>query len=249
MGSKDIVLFTDLHYGINLENRCGKIGVNTFGGVRNEIILLRNKILDINPSFSINLGDVVTGDSKKLDILNYKDFLNIFKNVDLKHLIGNNDFYFFNFNEILDLSNTSSRYFFEKDGFLHIFINCLKRNGKYYFDDDLFDWLFDLIFREGVNSIIYSHFPVSGDLDNLSYYHLNRVDACFVSESLKFRDFLVGSNVKCFISGHTHFYFEKVICGVKYITVPSFSEEKNGLPSCEFGILSLPDLNFRVERL
>ena len=247
--SSKIVLFSDLHYGINLENRRGKVGVNTFGKIRDEIILLRDKIVEINPSFSVNFGDVVTGNSKGSDILNYGDFLSIFKDVDLRHLIGNNDFYFLSYEELFELNLSCKRYFFEKDGFLHIFINCFKKDGKYYFDDDLFDWLSDLIFREGISSIIYSHFPISGDIENLSYYHVGRSEACFVSDNSEFRDFMVGSNVKCFISGHTHFYFEKVIDNIKYITVPSFSEEKNGVPSCEFGVLSLPSLDFSVEKL
>lgn len=248
MNSK-ILLFTDIHYGDTLINKGGKLGVNTFGDTRENLLSLKNEILKFNPSFSVNLGDVVTTKSKSLTIEKYNDFINIFDGIDLKNLVGNHELYYFNDDEIFEINKSFKRFCFEKDGILHIFINSNVIDKKYVFENDLFDWLSDKIFRKNISSIIYSHFPISNDLDNITYYHKNRPDACFLQNSTDFRDYLVGSNVKVFISGHTHFYFEKKINGINHITVPSFSEEKNDVLSCEYGILDLSTFSLEVKKL
>ena len=248
MDSK-IVLFTDVHYGVTLENKRGKRGVNTFGDVKENLLILKKRILEIDPIFSICLGDVMTTKTRIDAIKKYIDFINIFKSINIKCLVGNHEPFFLTDLEIFKINNSSKKFYLEKDGILHIFINSNIIDGEYVFENDLFDWLEDIVFRKDVTSIIYSHFPISGELANISYYHTGRPEACFLKNSEKFRTFLIDSNVKAFISGHTHFYFEKKINGIKHITIPSFSEEKNGVSSCEFGVLNLKTLDLEIKKI
>ena len=70
----EIVIFTDLHYGVDSKNKAGKDGINTFGNLEKEMKLLKADINGINPKFIINLGDSIHHVSYEQD----KKTINIF---------------------------------------------------------------------------------------------------------------------------------------------------------------------------
>ena len=76
-------------------------------------------------------------------------------------------------------------------------------------------------------TFIYCHYPISEDPDNITYYHSDNPQACFVSQSSDIKQLLrQHPQVKARINAHTHVHREKEIYGVRHITIPWFAENR-----------------------
>ncbi|MFH1134243.1 MAG: metallophosphoesterase [Nanoarchaeota archaeon] len=243
-----IILFTDLHFGSNVENKEGKIGVNTHGGnIQMEIRGLIRKIKQINPVFTVNLGDAIHANSKENALSLFKDIVDLFEGIKVFHLLGNHDTKFLKPEEIEALTHQKSHYSFVTGKVKHIFIDSFKKGEEISLPEDTFKWL-----KKELNTskliVIYSHYPITNDPRNLSYYHIKYPQRSFLIESAQIRMLLEESgNVIMFINGHTHFQFSKNIKGVRHHTIPSFSEDDEGNPSAKFGILDLDRLELEIK--
>lgn len=249
MGQK-IILFTDLHFGNNVENKSGKQGVNTHGGnILAKIHILIQTIKHLNPVFIINLGDAIQAKSKDNALALYKEFLSLFSGMKIFHILGNHDTKYALPKEILQLLDQESHLSFELGGYKHIIIDSFKKGEEVSMPEKTLVWLKNQL-ETKKKVIIYSHYPISQDTDNLGYYHKEYPYRAFLLESKQIREILeISGNVVAFISGHTHFYFSKEINGIKYYTIPSFSEDDNNKPSLNMGILDLDTLNLEIKKI
>ena len=250
-----ILIFTDLHYGSKIENKDGKEGVNTHGHIiKSDLLKLKKAIIKENPDFVINLGDTVTAFSHEDAVNTYKDYLNIFADLPmpLYHLHGNHDFKQLNEKELNELVGQKDKVSFTHDNILHLFVKAYKDDEKkvVFVKEETIQWLEKEIANTDKKMAVYIHYPITEDKDNLGYYHINRPEVAFVQESKLLKDiFEKSGKVLSVISGHTHFFYEKKIKGIKHITIPSFSEDKDGKPSTEYGIVHFPSMDVEVKKI
>jgi len=248
-----ILIFTDLHFGSKIENK-NKEGINSHGHIiKPQLKKLKKIILKENPDFVVNLGDTVTAFSHQAAIKIFTEYLNIFNlPMPLYHLHGNHDLIQLTEEELNDLVRQDRNISFIHDGLSHIFVRAIKNREEHliHVDKETIGWLEKELGKAKGKVVIYMHYPISGDKGNLGYYHKERPQQAFIQESKELRDVLEKSGkVLCVLSGHTHFYFNKKINGIRYITVPSFSEDKDGKPSTEFVIIELPEMDVEVKSL
>lgn len=244
----EIIIFSDLHCGIDLKNKSGKVGTNTFGNLGSELLKLKSEIDNMIPEFTVNLGDVISNISLVQDKINYDKFLEVFKLKNIYHLYGNHDLNNIELKDLEIMTGQPARYSLLTGNTRHLFLDSL-RTDKVHVNKESIAWLKDNLNKENETVILYNHYPMSLDYDNISYYHKGREELCFINESKEIQDILRGSNCVAVISGHTHFYYNKDIDGIKYITIPSFSESVSELPSLEFATFNYKTLEIEIKKL
>lgn len=247
-----VLIFTDLHFGGRTENK-DKEGINTHGDIiRPDLIKLKEIILQENPDFVMNLGDTINYCSKEEFVDRYKEFLEIFSNLPMPvhHIHGNHDLKILAESELNGLVQQKDKVSFTYKNIHHIILKAYKANGAISVDYETLEWLQEEIKNTPHKVVIYCHYPISEDKDNLGYYHIYRAHDAFVQQSKMLRElFEQSGKILCVLSGHTHFYYNKTINGIKYVTIPSFSEDKDKQPSTEFGILEIPSTELRIQSI
>ncbi len=243
-----IIIFSDLHIGKDVVNKSNKAGINTYGNLKKEIEYLKEIILLNNPVLTVNLGDVITWENEQTDYLNYKYFYDLFNLENLYNIYGNQDLQNLNICDLEKLTKQPAKKSVVINNVRHVFLDAV-RNGPVTLSNESFNWLQKELNNKNEKVIIYTHYPISLKEDNVSYYHKNNFKACFIDLSEKILELLRNSNCIAVISGHTHFYYECNIDGIKHCTIPSFSEEKNGKPSLEYAILDSDTLKIEINNL
>lgn len=243
-----IILFSDLHCGVDVKNKAGKVGTNTFGDLEAELLKLKNEIDNISPEFTVNLGDVISYTSLEQDKVNYNKFLKIFNLENIYHVYGNHDLNNIGMENLENMTGQAAKYSFLTGNVRHVILDSI-RTDKVYLSRKSITWLKDNLNKENETVILYNHYPITLDDDNVSYYHKGREEICFVNEAKELQDILKESNCVAVISGHTHFYYNKDIDGIKYITIPSFSESVYGYPSLEYAIFDYKTLEIEIKKI
>lgn len=246
------LIFTDLHYGSKIENKNRK-GINTHGhAIKSDLLKLKKAIITENPDFVINLGDAVTAFSHENYIAFYKEFLKLFSDLPmpLYHFYGNHEFELSTEAELNQLTKQKGRITFTHANILHLFVNAYKKNGTIFVDKETIQWVKKEIAKTNKKIAIYLHYPITVDKENLSYYHIDRPAEAFILESKELRTiFEKSGKVLGVINGHTHFFYQTKIKGIKYITIPSFSEDKNGKPATEYAIVNFPSIDVKIKKI
>ncbi|MBD3318906.1 hypothetical protein GF342_03270 [Candidatus Woesearchaeota archaeon] len=196
----------------------------------------------------INLGDLISCDTKEqMDLLWKK--VNILFDKRMHHIFGNHDLDHLTLDELKTLSGQEEKQVFFTPGFRHIIVSAYRNTTGIDVAPDTLSWLTSQLNNKGERVIVYMHYPISEDPDNLSYYHKNHPERAFVRQAAQLRQLLSTSNCSAFINGHTHFPFDKKINGLRHITVPSFAEDDKGVPMAAAGILELTNATIKYHLL
>ncbi len=245
-----IIIFTDLHYGQNIENKADKKGTNTHWNTRNLLEKLNGKIGKIVPGAVIDLGDFVFWSSLKEKEARYKEVREILSNAknNIFHLIWNHELYLTSADDIEKFVWQKMRTTFELGWYKHI-ITDIEKKEFLQISKATFAWLEDELKKSQLPCIVYGHCPISQKEENLTYYHKNNPERAFLSNSQQVRELLEKYNCKFYISWHTHFEYRTKINWLNHVTIPSFSEDQNWNPSGKFAVFNLDTLDLEIHKV
>ncbi len=254
-----IGLITDLHYGDN--TNYPKIGgeeyINSFGEyikTHSEEIASRLKNYDL----IVNLGDLFADKNADLDRQTYKEALNFLKSIGkpIINVIGNHELHNLDRSELAQLIERQMTYYSLDFGGLHHVVLDAKRETRpdpYFITEEQLAWLSNDLATTPLKSLVYVHHPLDDqNLDN-NYYFRDKEDEALVKNRRDVRAILERSGkVLAVFSGHLHFYNAVEINNVKYITVPSLTEnDGSGKPLMQYISVS-PDndgISFAIEKI
>ncbi len=246
-----IVIFTDLHYGEDISGK-NREGINTFGDTFHLLEELKADIDEINPEVIINLWDLVFGSTKERKLVWYKYLKNNFLNSvsqPVYHMLGNHEFFIANVEEIEKILWKMERITFEVWNTKHIILDiALSENKLFEVPQDTVSWLQHELVSEN-EVIIYCHFPITEEKENVSYVFWEDGHRAFLENSKELRDLIRWTNCKYWISGHTHFEYWTEIDGIKHITLPSFAENNNGKPNWQYAVFDTQTMSFDIKRI
>lgn len=245
-----IILFTDLHFWENIENKAWRVGVNTYGNTKKLLEGFNdkvNKIIDTKTDYVINLWDLVFGKTLQEKEQRFLEVGKILKNAqkNIFHMIGNHELYITSKSDIERITSQNMNLVFFSWGYKHI-ITDIEKKEYLQIPEKTLQWLEVELANTTKPCIVYWHCPITEQVENLTYYHKNNPEKAFLKNSKDMRELLEKYNCKMYISGHTHFEYRTNIHWVEHITIPSFSENVNGKASGKFAVLNLENLEVEI---
>lgn len=245
-----ILFITDCHFGqdSNFDHHAGPDYVNVFGSQFEKLFSRLKKRLKKNDyDLIVNLGDSIADDSYlngknqqsyQLDKDNFTKFISLWQDVKqpVIHALGNHDGAMIPrevFEEILGRKTYFSQ---DLSGFHHIVLDPIWESVPFAIDEAQLDWLKHDLANTKLPTIVYLHTPCDETDLSDNYYHAVNPDRYFVADRTKLRKIFEDSGkVKLVAHGHSHFYRNSDINGIKYLTVPSFLEnDTTGKPSGDY---------------
>jgi alkaline phosphatase len=168
------------------------------------------------------------------------------------HVLGNHDSWDISREDWARLVGVPKSYYaFDLGGYRHVVLdsNRVGRSGPGVVPPEQLDWLRRTLGASEFPVVVYSHYPVDDQSMEGNCYFQNRPEKAFVSNREEVRAILENSGkVLAVFSGHTHFGSDREIVGIRYVTVPSFSEnDGKNRPSGKFAVATLKDRNVIVE--
>jgi len=222
-----ILLFGDLHVGINKGNLPGKDAL----GLLQKFVKYLND--NIKPDLAIDLGDRLNsvdneGNKKNLNLL--ASVLSEL-NCPIKYILGNHDLDNITLKENEEILNTSlSNQMISLEGFRFLLINSqdpiIDGIGGWISEESL-SWIEKELKKSSDKFVLFTHQAIDDQsLDgNKNFNNIEKL--AFVCNKRAIRDLLNKySNVIASVNGHLHWsnlFFEKI----PFITVPSFTETWN----------------------
>lgn len=112
-------------------------------------------------------------------------------------------------------------------------------------------WLSKSLEATILPTIIYIHHLLDEQSMENNYYFRDRPEKSRVSNREEVRKILESSGkVAAVFSGHTHFFHEQTMNGIKYITVPSFAENNgNHEPVQKYAIADFSNSGIQIDIL
>lgn len=255
-----IFLISDIHYGSNSnyakhnsdENKLSNEYVNSFGS-RFESFVPEINSLVLDYDLIINLGDLINEESIGQDMIRYKKAMEFFgKSKPVKHVAGNHDLNCLSREQLASIIGISKLYYsFDFDSYHHIVLDGTRdsRPEPHRIDAEQLEWLKNDLLRTNLQTLVYCHYPLDEQSVSHNYYFKDKPERAFISNRAEVRNLLEkSSKVLAVFNGHLHFEHQEYINGIKYITVPSFSENNgNHVPKAEYMRLVLENNQINSE--
>lgn len=249
-----IFLITDIHHGedTNYPNLKGVDYTNLFGGQFKDIIPSLYPIMD-TCDLVVNLGDFIHDESAEKDLDMFREAKALLEGTQtpVKHVIGNHDCHHIPRETLCRLiAEKETFYSFDLSGFHHIILEGVRREprGPHFIPEAQLKWLEADLVATTLPTVIYTHIPV--DLQDMSqnYYFKNAPERAFIGNMSSVRRvFEKSEKVIAVFSGHTHYYGTQEINGIRYVTIPSFSEnDTEHRPNRQYAIATTEERNVSV---
>lgn len=246
-----IVIFTDLHYGEDIRGK-QKDGINTHGATDHLLEELCGNINQMSLECVINLWDLAYGSTRETKLACYRDVKTNFLDLLLPrviHMLWNHEFFIATKEEVQEILWNMNRESFIVWKSKHIILDiALSKNRLFEISRDTIAWLRRELEFDG-EIIIYCHFPITEDKENVSYVFGQNGHKAFLENSKEIKDLLKGSNCKYWISGHTHFLYETEIDGIQHVTLPSFSEDNVGKPNAQYAVFDTETMILEIKHI
>jgi hypothetical protein len=204
----------------------------------------------INPSFIIQLGDLIQDDKYSIDLQNYSHGLNLLSRLraSVYHLVGNHDQVNISEQELCKLLDLESLYYsFDHDGyhFICLFAKVTKRNTlQSQIDRVQLDWLCDDLSHNIKPAIVFVHYSLA-DLElRANFWFKDQAQACLVDNRAEVRKILEQSKqVVCVFNGHLHWNHVSIQNKIPYLTIQSPIEnfQNNGIPANSYAVVEVSD--------
>lgn len=247
-----ILIFTDLHAGYTLSHAKEKKWVNTYGKeILQYLRKLFQQIENINPDLVINLWDIIDWRYEDDIDMIIKEYMSHKSHCPLYHVMWNHDQWLLWKKKFQDIFEQDTKIHIELPDSDHIIMEAFKNKEKDVISIDV-EWIQRLknkLSKCKNWTYVYFHYPISGDSENITYYHKGNPQRAFIREHNEIRTLLGNFNVKWIISWHTHVYFQKTISWILHTTVPSFSENDWERPALKYAILETNNWNVSINDL
>lgn len=249
IGNMKILFLSDIHSGkdTNYPDVGGAEYVNTYGS---QFPKLFSKLSDEmgKVDLVVNLGDAIADESAEKDAQTYKDFIQSFASspVPVKHVIGNHDARWLTREQLCEIADQPKNYFsFDLGEYHHIILDARFDGYPFTMGSEQLVWLKEDLAATRLPTIAYLHYPADEQDMSKNYYFKGQNDRVFVKEKIELRNIFEESKKVCLVmSGHTHFFQESTINGIRYVTAPSFTENDGiGNPCGAFMVISLVSAN------
>ena len=246
-----VVIFTDLHYGEDISGK-NREWVNTHWNTYHLLEKFKVDVGTIEPEIIINLWDLVFGSTREKKLTEYRflkdNFLDSFSQ-QIYHMFWNHEFFIANVDEIQEILWNMWRKSFVSGDIKHIILDiALSENKLFEVSKETISWLKKELVSEN-KIVIYCHFPITEEENNISYVFWENGHRAFLENSKELRKIIKWTNCKFWISGHTHFEYRTLIDDIQHVTLPSFSEDHNGLPNWKYAILNTETMSLDVKRI
>jgi len=236
-----IFLITDIHYGSNSNYAKHGSGeyINSFGSTFDSFIP-KIKCLVSDHDLIINLGDLINEENVKEDTLRYKKAIEVFAgHKTVMHVAGNHDLNCLSREQLASIIGIPKLYYsFDFGGYHHVVLDGTRdsRPELYRIDKEQLEWLKNDLLSTHFLTLVYCHYPLDEQSMTDNYYFKDKPERAFVSNRKEVRAiFEESKKVMSVFNGHLHFEHQENINGIKYITVPSFSEnDGNNKPKAEY---------------
>jgi len=265
-----LLLITDCHYGedSNFAWHGGEHYINVFGS-QFEYCFAQLKQIIASRQYDLvaNLGDCIadhsylhglTDESASIDRKHFQQFLACWQGIatPVFHLLGNHDGELISRADFKAMLGRETYFSCDLAGFHHIILDPVWGRVPYYIDDQQWAWLEADLEATSLPTIVYIHTPCDEHDLTDNYYHKINPARYFIANRASLRSIFERSNrVRLVLQGHSHFYMNHNINGIKYLTIPSFMEnDTTGKPTGEFVSLTIePDnktaISIRRERV
>lgn len=232
-----ILLLSDLHIG---ESRESSSHPGIIRQANNEALgdlrSLTQFFNDQNYDLVFQMGDIVREKgAKDLDIKNYESVLSTLS--ELKYsiigLLGNHELNTFSYEELSKLYkkyNCGGNFYGSKEinNYQLIWIDHqIDKDGVQFLSQERINWLKNTINKHS-KTIIFSHYSIIPRNPKGNFYFEKDELTIRYKNSEEITNLLEDSNVKLAINAHEHWISIKERNGVKYVAVPSFSENIAG---------------------
>ena len=249
-----IFLITDIHHGdnTNYKHLKGEEYINLFG---EEFKVASQKLIDRmnNSDLVINLGDLIHDEEKEKDIQSYTDAVSFFTtSTRVEHVIGNHDVRNLTIEDLSGIIKRNKEYSsFDHAGYHHIILGGVRKEprGPHYIEEEQLQWLENDLQSTVLQTIVYCHFPLNNQDFSDNYYFKSRPDGGAIANRGFVRPiFEKSGKVLAVFSGHTHFFNEEIIKGIRYTTVPSFSENNgDNRPNHQFALAEIDSHEIKID--
>lgn len=243
-----IFLITDIHHGrdSNYPTLGGTEYINVFGeSFRSLFESLRPEVE--TGDLVVNLGDLIHDIDPETDLQTYQEAVSILQTKTLtKHVVGNHDVRNLSREQWCQLAGVQQTYYsFDLGGYHHVVLDGAQREmrGPFYLDEAQLEWLEQDLAQTELKTLVYCHFPLDNQNFDDNYYFKDHPERGSASNKRFVRKiFEKSGKVLAVFSGHTHFFSDQIMEGIRYVTVPSFTEnDSNHRPKAEYAIVEASD--------
>ncbi len=234
-----IFFISDIHYGrdANYAPVNGKEYVNSFGAQFDSSAERLRPFLPTH-DLIINLGDTINEIDAEHDTTNYRTVLDLLSvGKPLICVAGNHDLNILSRQELSAIIGQPLYRSFDLGGYHHIILDGTRDadGGLHRIDKTQCEWLEHDLAHNTLPALVYCHYPLDEQSLESNYYFKMKPERAFISNKQEVRKILeTCGRVIAVFNGHLHFAHEETINGIRYITVPSFSEnDGSGQPKKE----------------
>jgi alkaline phosphatase len=250
-----VLVLTDVHFGQDKIKPAfsGADYINIFGSTFESRWNELTKHVG-NVDMVVSLGDAIANHDSQQDkewLLQYQNLLSQLSSK-VVYVIGNHDHDFVSIPDWQTLTKQPQTYFsFDAGGFHHVVLHTMTAAApERKIMPEQLRWLKGDLASTPLPAIIYTHYPLHHQPFTY-YFHEkpNYVEIFYAADREKIRDIISDSaKVKLVVNGHSHFFYEEMIDGVQYMTIPSFSEnDGNNRPGNGYALLHLDKGNCFVQ--
>ena len=245
-----VLFITDCHYGqdSNFEQHAGPEYVNVFGSQFEQLLRpLKARLAQEDFDLVVNLGDCIADDSYlhgkneksyQLDKENFEKFIALWSDVrqPVIHALGNHDGAMIPRSDFEKILGRKTYYSEDLFGFHHVVLDPVWDSIPFAIDEEQIAWLEHDLNSTQLPTIIYLHTPCDETDLSDNYYHAVNPARYFSADRARLRTiFEKSGKVFLVVHGHSHFYRNCDINGIKYLTIPSFLEnDTTGKPTGEY---------------
>lgn len=248
-----ILIISDIHYGkdLNYPDNGGKDYVNSFGS-QFEKYLPKFKSLAREHDLLINLGDLIVNIDASHDLDLYKKALNLLNTEKpIKCILGNHELRNLSRTQILKIIGEDKAYYsFDNGNYHHVVLDSFSNNQdeQCRIDPEQLVWLKQDLEKTSLSTLIYCHYILDNQSLDKNYYFKGKPLKAFIKNKKEVRKiFEESKKVIAVFGGHLHFFHQKNIKGIEYITVPSFTEnDSNNKPKAECACVDLIDNKVKI---
>ncbi len=233
-----IAVVNDIHVGLQMEHK-GQMRAASHLAERRFPELLMRIVEKHQPDCVVNLGDLIRGESREIDIKRYLQSLSAFQKISCPtiHVIGNHEIRYMSVSDVeqcwkersFDQISYGTRVIL---GVRIIWLGMLakKEDGKkHYLPEDQLHWLRHQLESAKEPILVFIHCAID-DQDargNFFYEELEKGDSSsfFLENQLEIRAILQKNKLlRGVFQGHLHYFHMRVIDDLPYITCPAMVE-------------------------
>ncbi len=225
-----ILIITDIHYGedTSYSKLRGNNYTSSFGSQFENFLPQIRSLIALH-DLVIDLGDLIHETDTESDLIQYRKVMGLLgTEKPIKHVFGNHDVRTLSKDQLIEIIDEEKAYYsFDLESYHHIVLDSFRNSRKDLcrIDQEQLDWLKEDLNKTFLPTLVYCHYPLDNQSVSDNYYFREKPERAFIENKKEVRSVFESSGkVLAVFNGHLHFFNEESINGIRYITVPAFTE-------------------------